>query len=252
MSDIFREVEEDVRRERLEKLWKRYGSYILVLVLILVLGVAGFQYWRHYQAQQNLNASSAFLQALEQDVSDHPDLAAAQFAQIAKTAPKGYAELAKLAEANALTAAGKQKDALALYQRLMTDADANVADTARVRVAWIQADTAKKADLVKLLAPVNTPKSGWRFMAREILAYVDYRDGNLTAAKDNFARLSKDKNAPETIRQRAEAMASLIATGVGNYGTIPQDEAASAPGAEAAPAADTAKTEAAQTEKGKK
>lgn len=43
MSDIFQEVEEDVRRERYEKLWKKYGNYIIALAVLIVAGVAAFQ-----------------------------------------------------------------------------------------------------------------------------------------------------------------------------------------------------------------
>jgi hypothetical protein len=44
MSDIFQEVEEDVRRERYEKLWKKYGNYIIALAVLIVAGVAAWQW----------------------------------------------------------------------------------------------------------------------------------------------------------------------------------------------------------------
>ena len=43
MSDIFQEVDEEVRRERLEQLWKRYGIYIIAAVLLVLACVGG---WR--------------------------------------------------------------------------------------------------------------------------------------------------------------------------------------------------------------
>ena len=46
MSDIFQEVDEEVRRERLMQLWKRYGNFVIAAAVIVVLGVGG---WRGYQ-----------------------------------------------------------------------------------------------------------------------------------------------------------------------------------------------------------
>lgn len=245
MSDIFREVEEDVRRERLEQLWKRYGTYILALVVLLVLGVAGYTYWQKYQANQSIKASSQFLQAMELAAGTDPAKAAAEYAALAKKAPSGYARLSQLAEANSLQAAGKPKAALALYQRIITKGDDAIADTARIRIAWMQADTAKKADIAKDLAPLNKADSAWHYMAQEILAYVDYRDGNLDAARKGFESLSKGKDVPGAIQDRASAMAALLTTGVGNYGKLPEpkdsDKADAKASAKAAPAVQTKK-----------
>lgn len=225
MSDIFREVEEDVRRERMEKLWKKYGNYVFLAAAILVLGVASFTLWKRYDAVQTAKASTAYLLAMDLSGSEKYGEAATAFSQIAKTAPGGYAEIARLSEANALLAAGKSKEAIALYMRIADKDDGYLGQTARMRAAWAEADTAKLADLKTLLAPVDKPDSGWRFMAQEIYAYVQFRDGDLPLARATFQKLAADKDAPDSIKQRADAMVTLIRTGVGNYGTLPPPKA---------------------------
>ena len=47
MSDIFREVDEDIRRDQIKKLWDRFGPYVLGLALLIVLGTAGYRGWGH-------------------------------------------------------------------------------------------------------------------------------------------------------------------------------------------------------------
>ena len=86
MSDIFREVEEDVRRERLEKLWKQYGDYVIAGVAVIVVGVAGYKLWQHYEAQQLAKASVAYSAAIELSNGDRNTEAAQVFAKIAKNA----------------------------------------------------------------------------------------------------------------------------------------------------------------------
>ena len=113
MSDIFREVEEDVRRERLEKFWKAYGDYVIALAALIIVGIAGFELWQRYQASQRDKASVAFSAA--QRIAD-PKAAALAFSDLAKSAPKGYALLSKLEQANSMLASGQRDAAVALYK----------------------------------------------------------------------------------------------------------------------------------------
>jgi hypothetical protein len=222
VSDIFREVEEDVRRERLEKLWKKYGDYVIAGLAVIVVGVAGFKLWQHYQVVQIAKASLAYSTAMQLSNSGKSAQAAQAFAKIAKNAPGGYAASAKLAEADALLADGKTADAIALYKTIAQKDKTDLGDLARIRAAWALADSASKSDLQTLLAPLTDPKSSWRFMAREILAYYDFRDGAMKAAQSEYDSLAAESEAPEAVRQRANAMASLIRAGGGqNYGTVP-------------------------------
>lgn len=224
MSDIFREVEEDVRRERLEKLWKQYGDYVIAAAALLIIGVAGFKLWQHYEYVQTQKASAAFIEAIESANNGKGTDAVAAFARIAKTAPGGYAEVAELAEANALLASGKRTDAVALYKKIADKRSDEIGQAARIRAAWALADSASKTELVDLLSPVNKDDSGWRFMAREILAYADFREGHLPASLAAFSALAKDTGAPDAIRERAQAMATLMRNGVGDYGTLPAEK----------------------------
>ena len=88
MSDIFREVEEDVRRERFEKLWKAYGNYAIAALVLLFAGIGGWQFWQRHEVQERDKVSDAFIAA--QRITN-PQAAASAFADLARTAPKGYA-----------------------------------------------------------------------------------------------------------------------------------------------------------------
>ena len=222
MSDIFREVEEDVRRERFEKLWKQYGDYVIAAAAVLIIGVAGYKVWQHYEQQQQLKASASYSTAVKLSDGGNNIEAAQTFAKIAHDAPSGYAAAAKLSEADALLAAGRTSDAITLYKSIAAKNRTELGDVARMRAAWAMADTASKSDLQSWLAPLNDGKSSWRFMAREILAYSDYRDGAAKQALGEYQSLAAEADAPSSLRQRATAMATLIRTGgETNYGTVP-------------------------------
>jgi hypothetical protein len=222
VSDIFQEVEEDVRKERLEKWWKKYGDYVIAGVSVVVIGVAGWKLYQHYQEQQRQKASSEYLSAVQMSGAGQNDLAAQAFAQIAKKAPHGYALVAEMAQADELLASGKTGEAVAIYMKLAAKENSGLGDVARIRAAWAQADTLSTQELHTLLAPLNDGKSSWRFMAQEILAYRDFRDGKPKEALKDFQTLASATETPSTIRQRATAMVTLIRTSGGaNFGTVP-------------------------------
>ncbi len=223
MSDIFREVEEEVRQERLQKWWKKYGNFVVAGVSILVIGVAGWKLWERYDQQQRLKASSQIESAAQMSAAGQSDLAAQAYAQIAKKAPSGYALVAQLNEADELLASGRTNDAVALYLKIATTDKAGLGDVARIRAAWAQGDKLSTEDLKTLLAPLNDGKSKWRYMARELLAYRALHDDHADVAGKEFAALAADSDVPASLRQRAEAMATLIRTSGGkDFGTVPQ------------------------------
>ncbi len=223
MSDIFREVEEEVRQERLQKWWKKYGTYVVAGVSILVIGVAGWKLWERYDQQQRLKASSQIESAAQISAAGQNDLAAQAYAQIAKKAPSGYALVAQLSQADEYMASGRTNDAVALYMKIAETDKAGLGDVARMRAAWAQGDKLTTEDLKTLLAPLNDGKSQWRFMARELLAYRAMHDDHADAAAKAFAALAAEKDAPSSLRQRAEAMATLIRTSGGkDFGKVPE------------------------------
>ncbi len=235
MSDIFREVEEDVRKERLEKIWKTYGDFVIALMALIIIGVAGYELWLRYESGQRATASGSFVTA--QHISN-PVEAAAAMETLTKSAPSGYGELAKLGQADALSAAGKSPDAVSLYKQI-ADADAGpLGATARLRAAWLLADTAPRADLTTLLAPLDTATSPWRDMAREVLAYSDYKAGKTMVAGSAFAALASDPDAPDALKTRAKAFAAFLqGGGARDFGTVPPPAAATTPGTPPGPPA---------------
>lgn len=227
MSDIFREVEEDVRRERLEKLWKAYGSYAMVALALLFVGIAGWQFWERHQLAERQKVSDAFIAA--QRISN-PQAAASAFSDLAKTAPKGYAQVARLSQAGAMLASGQRDGAIDLFKQIAKDDSGVVGSVARLRAGWALAENASRTELAELLKPLDQPGNAWRPNAREVLAYADYRAMDSKSALKKYTELAADPESPEGLRSRAQAMAAFLKNGGAvNYGTVPADATPAAP-----------------------
>ena len=231
MSDIFREVEEDVRRERLEKLWKAYGTYAIAALALVFVGIAGWQFWQRHELAERQKVASAFIAA--QRISN-PQSAASAFADLAKTAPKGYAQVARLSQAGAMLASGQRDGAIDLYKQIAKDDSGLLGSVARLRAAWALAENASRTELAELLKPLDQPGNAWRLNARDVLAYADYRALDSKSALKKYSELAADPESPQGLRSRAEAMTSFLRNGGAvNFGTVPADPAPIAPQADA-------------------
>jgi hypothetical protein len=238
VSDIFREVEEDVRRERFENFWKRYGTYVIVFIVLVFAGIGGWQLWSRHDLQVRQQAADQLIAA--QRITSARDAAPA-FHDMAE-APKGYAKLAKLAQANAMYAAGQRDDAVALYKQIAADDSGNIGAVARLRAAWGTVESISRPQLAELLAPLNQPGNAWRQEAQEVLAYADYHALDLKGALTKYQALSLDPESPDGLRGRARAMTAFLKNGGPvTYGTVPPDVMPAPPApAAAAPAAPAA------------
>jgi hypothetical protein len=234
VSDIFREVEEDVRREKAEKFWKAYGNYIMAVGVILFLGIGAWQLWSRHEQQEREKTAAVFMAA--QRITT-PQNAAGAFADMAASAPKGYGKVARLSQAGAMFAAGQQKEAVALFKDIAAGDSGTIGAVARLRAAWAQADTLSRGDMTDWLAPLDKPGSAWRPNAREVLAYADYRALDMKSAREKYAALAIDPEAPDALRARAKAMSVFLAGGGAvTYGTVPPEVVPMPLGAPAAPA----------------
>ena len=230
MTDIFREVEEEIRRERVEELWKKYGDYVIAIAALMVIAAAGFQLWRVYEQRQQAKASATYMAATELLNAGSASEAAQAFAKLATTAPGGYASIALLQKANALYAAGDVPEAVETYKEIAAKGDPLLGAVARVRAGWANVETAPRGDLAILLQPLLDTATAWHPMAREILAYSDYHSGATAKALEEYRDIVNDRQAPEYLRRRCDAMATYLAAGGdSNYGTVPLPEPAKTP-----------------------
>lgn len=230
MTDIFREVEEDVRRERYEQLWKEYGDYVIAGAAVIVIAVAGFELWGVHDRSQRAKASADFMVAEQLLEAGQTSEAQSAFAHLEKDAPGGYASLAKFQEANAMLQAGNTADAVIIYKQIAAGKDDILAPAARIHAGWALVDTAPKSEIQTLVGPLTDRTNPWHGMADDVLAFADYRSGATQAAIGEYQSLSADADAPAPLRARAGWMVTFLkGGGAKNYGTVPPPPSASAP-----------------------
>jgi len=209
---LFREVDEDLRQERWEKLWRRYGRLALSGAVAIVIATAAFVGWRDYQHGQRQALSERFSSALALAAEEGPAPAADAFALLAQDAGGGYAALARLRQAVFLAEAGDAEGALAIYDGIAADGGAPgpLRDAATVLYGYHGIGLVDGAALAARLEPLVTEDSAWRHSAREILALLDVDAGDVAAARARFEALADDATAPRGVRTRATEMLAAL------------------------------------------
>ena len=120
MSELFDEVDEDVRREQLKKLWDQYSIYIVAAAFLVVAAVGGWRGYQYLEAKKAAEAGAAFDKAVELSEQNKSAEAEAAFNNLAATAPSGYRMLARL-RAAAEIATHDPQAAVKLYDEISTD-----------------------------------------------------------------------------------------------------------------------------------
>ncbi len=211
-EDIFREIDEDLRAERMQKVWKRYGAYFIAGAVLIVAGVAGFGLWRDRDLAQRGQQGVQMFDALTQ--AERGDSAGAQaaLALLAQEGSGGYALLARFNNAALKLRAGDVPGGAALLDQIAGDAkvDQVFRDLAVVQSVQAQIDTLEPATVEARLQPLLGDANAWRFSARELQALARIKAGKLAEAREVLTRLADDQATPSGIRARATELLQAL------------------------------------------
>jgi hypothetical protein len=212
VTDIFQEVDEEVRRERLKKLWERYGNYLIAACVLIVIGVGAWRGYEWWQAKQAAQSGAAFEQAVTLAEAGKHQEAVAAFAKLATDGTAGYRLLARLRQAAEL-APTDSKAAVAAYDSIAADNGAGqvIQDLAAVRAGYLLVDTAPYSEIARRLESLTAADRPFRHSAREILALSAWKAGDMPTTRHWLEMILTDPQTPPGPRSRAEMLSELIA-----------------------------------------
>ena len=211
MSEIFDEVDEEVRRDQLKKLWDRYSLYIIAVAILIVAGVGGWRGYEHLEAKKAAEAGAAFDRAIELSEQNKHAEAEAAFADLAAKATSGYRILARLRQAGEVASRDPQ-GAAKMYDDFAADRSVGAPeqDLARIRAAQLLLDSTSYQSMLQRLEPATAATSTFRHTARELLALSAWRANDGTAARQWLDLIANDGETPPSLRSRAEALQALL------------------------------------------
>lgn len=221
MVDIFDEINEDLRAERAQLLLKRYGVLLVAALVLVLVGVAGWQAWRWREAGQTGRDAAVFMDAMRKAAptaagTDAPTPARtealAAFDDLAASAPEGYRTLARLRAASLKKAAGDRPGALSMLDRVSADTAADPLLRGLADLLWVQSevDDGDPAAVEGRLAALLVPGNAWRPMAMEVQAWLLMRTNREDQARTVLKELQAEPMAPEGVKGRAGWLLSRL------------------------------------------
>ncbi len=219
MPDIFDEIQEDLRAERLQALARRYGGLVILLGVLIIAAAAAWQGWQWWQGKQRVTIAGRYLAAMQladtpRAAGQPPDAAAATraFMAVAAAGPEGYRTLARLRAAALQADTGHLGAALGLWNQVAGDRSADPLLRGLATLLWAQhqVDAGDPAMLKARLGPLIAPTDPWHGLAEETEALIDIRTGDATAARALLQQLVADTTAPDGVRNRARGLLTRL------------------------------------------
>ena len=214
MSDIFNEIDEEVRRDQVLQFWQKHQTSLIALLLVVVLGSAGFTSWQQHQKKQAEAVSARFEAAIEDSRAGRGEDAERVLIALSAEAPEGYKILARFR----LAAEWGKKDVakgIAAFDGLAADASLGdvLRDIARYRAAVLASDQVDGQALAKRLEPLTAKPGPMTGLAQELLGLAAMQAGDYDQAGRLFDAIAIDRSAPQALRQRVDLYLGLIRGG---------------------------------------
>lgn len=211
MSDIFREVDEEVRRDRAIEFWKKHQTRLIALAVLIVLATAAWQAWLYWQKREAEQASASYDAALGLASAGKNADAKAAFDKLAASTTTGYRDLARLLAADS-TARGDAAAGVKAFDALAGDSTLGplFQELARLRAALLLLDTADAKTLQNRLEPLAAATAPFRHTAREMLVLAALKRSDVTAANHWLSTILADPASPAELRERASGYLGIV------------------------------------------
>ena len=214
MSDLFEEVEEQLRSDRYRTLVLKALPWVLGLALAALVAWGGWWAWTQQHVAAANKASEQYQAGLEALENGKPDVATRIFTDVSKSPSRAYKSLALMQMGGIQLTDKHVPAAVQLFDQAAAAApDEVIGDAARLKSAFALLDTATEKDVEARLTPLLQDGRPYRVQAREALAFAKLSGGDLAGARGDFVIISGMLDAPDGARARAKAAIGLIDSG---------------------------------------
>jgi hypothetical protein len=211
VSDIFREIDDELRRDNLLKLWSRYGRYVIAVAVLAIVIAGGIVAWRDHQDSERRAQGQRYSNALALAREGKDGDAAKLFAQLSREGG-GYSLLAALEEAERLAKSNDKKAAITAYDRLagLSGIDPEFRDLAMLLSVMHGLLDGDATAAIERLQPLTAAGNPWRASALDLTAAAKLKAGDRGGALAIYKELADDLSAPQGLRARAAEMAAAL------------------------------------------
>ncbi|WP_420393967.1 tetratricopeptide repeat protein [Acuticoccus sp.] len=213
MTDIFDEVAEDLRRERLKRAWDRFGIYVILVAVLIVALTAGWRGYEWWRVNSERTAGEAYVGVLSEVEGAGTAGSAEALTQFAEGAPDGFALLAEFRAATQYAAVGEADAAREVLSGIVQDGDvpALYRDLARLRLAHVLIDIGDHPQAQEtILELAEDAGSPFHRSAQELMGLAAYAADDFDAGRRWFTAVEGGAGTSAAMRERAQDMLGLL------------------------------------------
>lgn len=211
-DSFIREVDEDLKNDNLKKLWEKYGLYIIIGVVFILTITVSFETFKVLHEKKNQTWSDKYAYALNLQLQGRYNESLNLLNEIVEHKHDVYSDLAKVQISNVYFEKGDSEKAIAELENIINDKNMNqkLKDISIIKLASYKLDTAPKDEIVTLLSPLAKSDNSWTNIAKEMLAMLEIREGNVEEAKKIYEEILSYPNLPEVLKFRVQDMLSVL------------------------------------------
>jgi len=211
--DFINEVEEELRKDEYNRLLKRYGPYLLAVIVAIVAGTGFLEYQKYAEDKAARATSASYVAASDKAAEGNVEQSISDFLVIADKAPAGYAGLSLVRSAALKLESGDSAEAIRLLDRAATTFETpRHTQLAQIKAAYILANDGAYSDVISRIGPLMEKDAPYEFLARELMGFAALKSGDETLAREQFGYLESIPGVPPTIKERAKQNLSLMRT----------------------------------------
>jgi hypothetical protein len=230
LTDLFEEVEEQLRSDRYRTLVLKTLPWVLGVLAAGLIAFFGYWGWQQYRGQQAAKASEQYTAAIDALNHGRKDQAAQLFGQVAQSPSPAYKSLALMQLGGLKLIDKNTPQAVKLFDQAAEAApDEIIGDTARLKSAFAVLDTAPEKDVEARLSPLMKEGRPYRVQAREALGFAKLMAGDMAGARGEFVVINQSLDSSDSTRERAKAVMDLIDSGSAKAVSAVAKAAAAAP-----------------------
>ena len=207
---FFREVDDEVRREKMATTVRHYGVIMAVVLLIALVALGGALWWRSHRDAVAGERGDQLIAAMASISSGSEADANKQLQALAGTADKAYAPLARMLQADMQVKDGKLPQATAAFMAIATDGTVpqQLRDVALLRTTTLDFDKTPPQAVIARLKPLAVPGNPWFGSAGEMTGIAYMKLGQPKQAGAMFVAMTKDPTVPRSLRARVAQLAA--------------------------------------------
>lgn len=227
---FFREVDEELRRDELLSFWQRWGRWVIVGVIAAILAFGGYLFWQHRQEVAAGEQGEQLASVFDDLAANNTAAAESKLAELATSDSEAMRAMARFTEADILLARDNLKAAAAKFAEVASDSsiDQTYRDLALIRQTSAEFDTMQPQAVIGRLQGLASKENAWFGSAGELVAAAHLRMDRPDLALRVFQDIAATEDVPESIRQRAVQMASVLSATAGDAGNMAQGNSAAA------------------------